>query len=609
MTQPFDRSLPSPIGAVLAVRSSAADSVVIAGQLSDRQQRVAVPTGVEDAILSEMEGGALRLVLISGSAGDGKSFTIGNLLARPGNPWEGRPERVIEDATHSERPDQQQVTRLREFFAPLERGAAPAGGPPLLIAMNTGMVIRFVADLRETDPGAYTRLADLAEVLLGALGVPHRSVRTPDPAYAASILVANLDERPTTGASATLFRGILRSFDPGDPAGLLEGAPRCDTCRVRPWCWVRTNAEILSAEQPSAALDTMVDRLALERGRPLAPRALWDAAAAITLGGAEFSEPDPCDRIAKVAMLPGPEALSEVWLRVLPNSVFEAPVDHGLASLLRDRDTTFAADGATHDVVAEAGIDAGADAAALERHLGGPSRDAIALIAAAVRSGELAAALRSGWRRSICRALARAAVLAGDLAPADPELAGFAELLEEYASGDFGERVAALEELAGEALARSFGEEVRSETYFRTGNEADRDVAVHVRVDMRAGETHEVLDDPVVQRNPRGARVVGYRPLAIELGIAADTERKDISLTVNYSLYRVLRDATRGVLPSAAALERFYSLRRAAAALGAHAARDHSQPLLLADRRTGRRVRLELHERRGNRRYRDQEVL
>ena len=35
MTEPFDRSLPSPIGAVLAMRSSAAESVVIAGQLSE----------------------------------------------------------------------------------------------------------------------------------------------------------------------------------------------------------------------------------------------------------------------------------------------------------------------------------------------------------------------------------------------------------------------------------------------------------------------------------------------------------------------------------------------------------------------------------------------
>jgi hypothetical protein len=609
VTEPFDRSLPSPIAAVLAMRSSAAESVVIAGQLSDRQQRVAIPTGVEDAILGEVATGGLRLVLISGSAGDGKSFTIGNLLAAPGNPWEGWPERVIEDATHSERPDQQQVTRLREFFAPLERGASDAGGPPLLIAMNTGMVIRFVAELQDADPDSFDKLADLAHVLLTALGVPHQLPATPDPGFTASILVANLDERPTTGASGALFRGILRAFAPDRADGVMAGAPRCASCRVRQWCWVRTNADIVSSEAPAAAIDSMVDQLALERGRPLAPRALWDAAAAIVLGGAEFPQPDPCDRIVAVSESDRQDALAEVWLRTLPNSVYETRTEQGLAQLLREHDATFAADGPTHDVVAAGGIDAAADAAALEGALGAPGRDAIVLVAGAIRSGELAAHAGNGWRRSVTRALARAAVLARDLAPADPDLAGFAALLDEYASGEYGERVAALEELAGEALARSFGEEVRSETYFRTGNEADRDVAVHVRVELRAGETHEVLDDPVLKRNPRGASVVGYRPLAVELGIAADSDRKDVSLTVNYALYRILRDATHGVLPSAAALERFYSLRRAAAALGARAARDHAQPLLLADRRTGRRVRLELHERRGNRRYRDQEVL
>lgn len=612
MSDPFDRLLPSPIAAVLAMRSSASESVAIAGSLSDRQQRVAVATGVEHAITEAVAGGDLRLVLVSGSAGDGKSFTIGNLLASPANPWAGHPERVIEDATHSERPSQEQAGRLRSFFAPLERDALPQEGPPLLIAMNTGMVIRFVTELQQ-DAAAFLLLQDLAEVLLGKLGVPHEPLAVPDPDFAESILVVNLDERPTTGTESGLLRGILRAFEPESTSGVMAGASRCGTCTVRAWCWVRTNAEILSDDVTATVIDTMVDRLALERGRPFPPRSLWDAAATIVMGGTEFGEPDPCDQIANLAVGERSEALRQLWRFTLPNSIFEAPQLTGLPEQMRDRDPTFLPGEAAHELIAEAGIHAHADAANLIAAVGGPvgRREAVQNLASAINRGELGASQDSAWRRSISRSLARAAILSGDLVLADTDLDAFSEILVAYASasGASSALVAELEELVGEALARSFGEQVQSETFFRTGKEADRTVAVHVRVDLHAGETHMVLDDPVIHRNPAGAAAVGYRPLAVEVGIVSDDALNPVSLSVNYALYSLLREACSGTLPSASALERFYSLRRAAAALGARAASDHTKPMLLADRRTGRRVRLELQDRRGSKRYREQEVV
>ncbi len=606
MTEPFDRALPSPIAAVLAMRSSGSESVAVAGQLSESQQRVAIPTGVDERILDEVRGRDLRLLLISGSAGDGKSFTIGNLLARARNPWDGWPERVIEDATHSERPDQEQSTRLKEFFAPLERGAPAAEGPPLLIAMNTGMVIRFFSDLRRADPDAYERFAHLAEVVLGALRVPHESGLAPEPAYASSILVVNLDERPTTGDGA-LFRDILRAFDPSSSTGVMAGAARCETCRVRPCCWVRTNAEIVSSEAAAGAIDRLVDELALERGRPLPPRALWDTASAVVLGGAAFPEPDACDHIAAVSSGARADALVEVWQRALPNGVFEGE-SVGIVGHLASRDPSFLADPGCHDIIASAGIEAETDAAALAADLGaGGGREAISLLAEALRSGELPEAIGRDWRPSISRALARAAFLSGRLAATDSDVAEFLELLREYATADFGDLSVGLEELAGDALACSFGEDIGSETFFRTGKEADRDVGVHVRVDLQPGRTHSITEDPVLAHNRRGAEIAGYRPLSVELAINAGAP--ELSVTVNFAVYRLLKDARNGILPSASALERFYSLRRAAAALGAAAARDPNQPLLLADRRSGRRVRFQRQDRRGVRRYRDQEVI
>src|SRR5947207_2027930 len=106
--EPFDRTTPSPIAAIQSMLSSAAESVAVAGKLTPRQVRIAINDGVADRILERVEQGGLDLIVISGSAGDGKSFILGSILARSTNPWKAHPQRVIEDATHSERPDQLQ---------------------------------------------------------------------------------------------------------------------------------------------------------------------------------------------------------------------------------------------------------------------------------------------------------------------------------------------------------------------------------------------------------------------------------------------------------------------------------------------------------------------
>src|SRR5207249_3567346 len=79
---PFDRSLPSPIADVLELRASSRDSVVVPGELTPVQQRMRVKSGIGDAILAAVRGDdPPALVLISGSAGGGKSLEISALAA------------------------------------------------------------------------------------------------------------------------------------------------------------------------------------------------------------------------------------------------------------------------------------------------------------------------------------------------------------------------------------------------------------------------------------------------------------------------------------------------------------------------------------------------
>jgi hypothetical protein len=268
----------------------------------------------------------------------------------------------------------------------------------------------------------------------------------------------------------------------------------------------------------------------------------------------------------------------------------------------------------THELIANAGIDSNDDARSLVDALGpgGVATDALDTIATAIRSGELLEAFRvrwqrdgeSRWRREVARGVARAHSLAGTSSVTRPELAEFSQLLTEYsAEGPEGTLLGNLEELISDALTVSFGESAAGETYFRMGNAKAQNVRVLVRVPLQPGRTHTVKPDPITEKNPRGSAVVGYRPLSIALEIAG------VTVSIDYPLYSVLKASTEGDLPSSSALERYFSLRRAAAALGERAAGNTANPLLLADLRKQRRIRLEASERGGVLRFREREVV
>jgi hypothetical protein len=613
--EPFNRSKPSPILAVMSRLSSATESVVVAGKVSQQQSRVAIDDGVQSRIERRIEQGGLDLVVISGSAGDGKSFILGQLLKAPGNRWATYPHRVIEDATHSETPEQSQRDRLKDFFSPLASGQPLTDGPPLIIAMNTGMVIRFFNDLRKD--GEFKPYQHIAAALFRALRIPDPESRAPESPAESRILVVNLDDRPTTGAEQSFFTEVLSAFDPNNASGVMMGAERCRSCTVRAWCWVRSNAEIVSSENGRRSLGALAAEIALARGRSINPRALWDAAAVVTLGAATFSHEDPCDDIVDAC---ADEDWQRLWNHSLPNGIFQEAELLGLPTKsasatkfsdftqeLKDRDPTFRADKEVHDLIAQAGIDRKQDALALLEALGdleGESRLVIGTLVRGLETGVLVSRIgeRQGLR-NLPRALARARWLSGVSFGIDVDLARFADALRQYAQSGSGPEIDEIEEEVGEALARSFGEAIGGETFFRTGRADGRDVAVYARVDFASGRSHQLLDDNVTLNNPVGSAIAGYKPLTFLMRIGEE------EVVLNFELYRLLREACRGKLPSAGELERFYSLGRAVSALGNLAAQDLSNPIVIADYREGdRRVRIEMNERRGSRRFKEREV-
>src|SRR5262249_32080955 len=153
------------------------------------------------------------LVVLTGSSGGGKSMTIDALETAAA----GRFGEVIKDATHAEAPDLEQRDALMRFFEPFADGQPRYAGAPRLVAMNTGMVIRFFDQL-----GTDHRFAALEDALRRQLELP--SIATASEPLPGSLLVVNLDQRPTAGADGLLFPRMLEKLDPSREDGIMAGA-------------------------------------------------------------------------------------------------------------------------------------------------------------------------------------------------------------------------------------------------------------------------------------------------------------------------------------------------------------------------------------------------
>jgi hypothetical protein len=578
LAEPFDRSLPSPIGPVLELRASARGAVVVAGELTATQERSLIETGLEARILEVATGDAApALIVVSGSAGGGKSAAIHQLAGSGAGVFAA----VVEDATHAESPDQEQYERLVGFFSPLADGKPRYAGKPLLIAMNTGMAIRFFDQLRRErgDEHGFTALeAELRE----QLELPERPS---DAALPGEVLIVNLDLRATTGGPDSLFQKMLAAFDPARDDGILNGAARCATCTVRDYCFVRTNAEIVSAEPARAVLAAAADELALTRGRLLQPRELWDLAADTVTGGAPFGAGDPCDEIAALQRA---EDRVTVWQRLAANGAFVEPYGE-LGKKLADLDPSYQPGDLVHTLLTRTGIDCVADGNELVRLLGREGeREAVVTAAAALAHGEVTTDSGAYDRIGAGRGLVRAATLAGEVALAPVDAALFRAALVEYAEPGVGDKhLEDLQGLVADALVAAFGVEVGVETFFFTRAYDPRRHAILAGADLLNEDLLRLPDeDPVREASPKGAEIAGYRPLAVMFELAG------VPLRVDLPLFRLLALTRAGTKPSSADLERFFHLRRAAEALGRKIAADASRPLLITERDSGRRFRL-----------------
>ncbi len=581
---PFDMTLPSPIARLGELRASAEQSVVRDGRLSSVQRLMARPGATEEALWNAAGAqGGPQLIVLTGSAGSGKTATIEHLLERNRAEGATRFGLHLADATHADAPDEDQVGRLASFFEPFADNRDEQAEPCRIVAMNTGMALRFFSDLPGRDDAPPLR--GLESLLRERLGLPHRPAERSGWLDDA-VLVVNMDQRPTAGRPGDLFDTILARLDPTDPVGVLETAPRCGTCQVQDWCWPMANAVTLSRPAARTALNDAAGNVALARGRELAPRALWDAAADLALSGLQIDQAqDPCLLIADVAKRQDENALLH---GLACHDALEVPREGTLLDALALADPSYHPSAAAHTLLSDAGLDPAADSGNLLDWLGGAN-------GAHPASRRAASSLASSHLRAPARLLARAAWLAGYLPGATAVPDGFLAAVEAQSAGASpgeghgGAALFSALEHVSTGLAAAFGVKSGPETFFPTEAPGPRETEVLVKADLVAdGLVWTASEgDPARARNPRGADLVGYRSLALALIVA-----REARLSVDLPLWSLLDGAIRGTSPSTVDLERFLGLRRAVEAVGRQASNDLRLPLLVTHRGTGQRFRV-----------------
>lgn len=551
MTEPFDRSKPSPIEQILQLRSHSPGSVVRVNQASDLQARTYVETGLEARLISHVRAESPHLLLLTGSAGGGKSALIENLRRAAADQFEC----IIEDATHADTPTSGHAALFAALFEPFADGSAAPPGRTRLVAANIGLLIALFDDLRR-QPGTFS-YAELEHQIFWRLGL----IDIEPPPAPWRLTIVNLDDRPTAGQGG-LFLQMLRALDPERPDGVLGGAERCGTCTVAAWCPVMANARLASSTA-SEALGNLAAGASLERGRQYPPRALWDVAARLVTGDDDFDAyDDPCDAAAQACADGDREFVAH---RLLPTVLFSAGGDLGqrIAAL----DPSLRPSEAGHQFLTAAAIRPELAAEEL-RQLAAGGGDAYLTAAAHIAEldGDTHRAARAGLAAQYLRD-PKAWPIHDEAAEA------FVATLGEYTTFPDGQgEFPALNELRDtveKAIAQLFGELVgESVAYVPVEAYDPRDSSlVFARIDLARDSSafHLPVDDRL-SRNPEGTKLVGFQPLEIPVRIAG------VRVPVSLPAYRLLQKAAHRAAPAAPEAERFHPLRRAVEALARQAA-------------------------------------
>lgn len=227
-----------------------------------------------------------RLLILTGSAGDGKSA----LLARGYDRANDRiPEgRVNMDATEARHKDGDYADRLTSFFEEVLDDAASEAGPRSAVAINYGLAVDYFE--RRGAPDAFAPVWEAMRA-----GQTDLRYRTDD----ANITVINLSHRQTFDShperlGSGLVRDLLDRFDPTTAESPFTDAydREQDSCPAGDGCVLQYNIRQLARSDVKDNLARILAGWSLATGSYLNPRTIIDTIASLLLPAGLQELPD-----------------------------------------------------------------------------------------------------------------------------------------------------------------------------------------------------------------------------------------------------------------------------------------------------------------------------
>jgi serine/threonine protein kinase len=576
---------------------------VAAGQAPDQRRqdelrrRMRVDDPLEDWLTRELTEAAQSarkgpvLYVLAGNAGDGKSHLLQQVVRRrvgaqpagnrggvAGGPPPGpkinveQRFRIIADATHALRADSSQRERLAEFFAPFADTDASADDRVHLIAMNTGMVIRF---FEGEDKDRFKRLYDVLSARLGLRRVGDAEL---DPPW--RVEVVNLDLRdvlaPGPGGKSFAER-MLDRLDPENPDSLA--APRwaaCQSCSALSLCPVAFNLRALRMPTPRRAVLHALRRVALDNDVHTSPRSLWGFVYRLATGGVErYDVPERGDKTPCQVVRSKVDAGDGKWLLAgqFSELLFQQPDAGAPWSGLAKLDPAFCGAPAIDDLHTRISVKTELDNDPKHvEELGGTGRTLAGLALDALMA-KLPDTDFKGRRRDA--AIRRQAMFHAPTFEAWATHDGaedFLPLLDAYdaysrdgarLNAQQQEQLMGLRGLVQAVFLHGHGRVVDGQAYLRVSqpNVRAKSMLLVKADDATLRETFEVRkivnrDVHVLAHRGREAllNLLGYRPSQVTLGIAG------VRLTVDLALYEFLRRVREGQKPSKRAMSQFQAL-------------------------------------------------
>ncbi len=218
-------------------------SNVVAGtELLGDQELLYVPTFEEKLvqIITEKENTSnqIDLIIISGTAGDGKTVFLSKFKELIGNTINGRRIEYNLDASHADKPDKNQLDDLKIFFREYSDSSIQNKPKVLkMIAINTGMLMHFFKNMKDT----VQKYKWLEYFTLKNLNLPIKQEKptTKEPVWNVSFI--DLSIRDIFAGNDSIFDSIITNLNEK-----VVLSSQCQECSVRNYCYLISNISMIN---------------------------------------------------------------------------------------------------------------------------------------------------------------------------------------------------------------------------------------------------------------------------------------------------------------------------------------------------------------------------